>query len=107
MRIAVAVDIDRLDWNFLDRDTARLDDDELLGLEFISIGADAEAKRHQPSRNPPQAGLGIAEIEPDQKPIDVARNGITEPASQRNGRIEAPCAEDDIGWILPQPIGHS
>ena len=90
MRIAVAVDVDRLDRNFLDRDAARLNDEELLGLEFIAIGADAEAKFHQPSRNSPEAGLGIAEIEPDQRPIDIARNRVAEPVSQGNGIFEAP-----------------
>src|SRR5262245_13005446 len=101
MRVAVAVDIDRLDWNFLDRDTALLDDDELLGLEFVSVSADAEAKLHQPPWNPPQAGLGIAEVEPDQKPIDVTGNGVAEPASQRNVGIEAPRTENDVARILP------
>src|SRR5689334_9364752 len=51
MRLPVAVDVDRLNRNLLHRDAARMNDDELLGLEFISVGADVETKLHQASRN--------------------------------------------------------
>src|SRR5689334_9614040 len=107
MRVAVAIDVDRLDWNFLDWDAVRRNDDELLGLEFVSIGAAAEAKLHQPSWNSPQAGLGIAQVEPDHNPVEITRNGVAEPTSQRNGGIEVPRTENQVARVLPQLIGHA